>query len=95
MCRGSDHAIVKRKTQSIFGGKMCINDLGIGGICLAKRSKQSLCLCGKIVARADRDQRSARKCVSLFVKAQHAAFFGCLLGTQKCQHVRITTVQQH
>ena len=95
MCRGADHAIVKRKTQSIFGGKMCVNDLGIGGICLAKRCKQSLCLRSKIVACSHGDQRSARKCVGLFVKAQHAAFFGCLLGTQKCQHVRITTVQQH
>ena len=95
MCRGTDHAIVKRKSQSLFRGKMRINDLGIGGICLAKRSKQPLGLRGKVVACTDRDQTADEECLDLLVKAKYAAFLGSLLGLQERKHVRVTTVQQH
>ena len=39
---GADHAVVQRQAQTVLGREVSVDDLGIGGICLAEAGKEGM-----------------------------------------------------
>ena len=54
---GAYHAVVQRQTQTLLGGQMSVNDVGLIPVSLAQKPEQRMRLRGKIVLVTDKKKK--------------------------------------
>ena len=66
---GADKSVIKRETEAVGGGKICVNASALEGVAFAQSSKETVTLGLKVITSADRNDGMGVEMLCLLIIA--------------------------